>query len=109
VFTTISEDFDVPRIGDVSQPEGPRRTEQTRRREEPARGTEQAGEASSTDRVDLSSDAQLATRMADEARQAPDVREDRIAEVKARIESGELDSDEVRGVIADRLLDQFGI
>ena len=93
----------MPRIGDVSQPEGPRRTEQTRRREEPARGTEQAGEASSTDRVDLSSDAQLATRM------APDVREDRIAEVKARIESGELDSDEVRGVIADRLIDQFGI
>ena len=54
-------------------------------------------------------DAALATRMADEARQAPDVREDRIAEVKARIESGELDSDEVRGVIADRLIDQFGI
>ena len=77
----------MPRIGDVSQPEGPRRTEQTRRREEPARGTEQAGEA----------------------RQAPDVREDRIAEVKAQIESGELDSDEVRGVIADRLIDQFGI
>ncbi len=99
----------MPRIGDISQPEGPRRTEQTRRREESARGAEQTGDASATDRIDLSTDARLATRMADEARQTPDVRQDRIAEIRARIESGELDSEEVRGVIADRLLDQFGI
>ena len=65
--------------------------------------------SSSTDSVDLSADAQLATRLADETRNTPDVREDRIAEVRARIDSGELDSEEVRGVIADRLLDQFGI
>ena len=99
----------MPQIGDISQPEGPRRTDQTQRREEPTRGTQQTGDASATDRVDLSTDARLATQMADQARQTPDVREDRIAEVRARIESGELDSEEVRGVIADRLLDQFGI
>lgn len=99
----------MPRIGEISQPEGPRRTDQTQRREEPARGAQQTGDASATDRVDLSTDARLATQMADQARQTPDVREDRIAEVRGRIESGELDSEEVRGVIADRLLDQFGI
>ncbi len=99
----------MARIGDLPQSEGPRRTEQTRRREEPTRGTDQSDDTSSSDRVDLSTDARLTTRMADEARKAPDVREDRIEEVRAKIESGELDSEEVRGVIADRLLDQFGI
>ena len=51
----------------------------------------------------------METRLQEEARDISDVREDRVAEVRQRLQSGELDRDEVNRVIADRLLEQFGI
>jgi anti-sigma28 factor (negative regulator of flagellin synthesis) len=39
----------------------------------------------------------------------PEVREDRVAQAKARLEAGEYDSEGVKRQIADRLLEQFGL
>ena len=65
------------------------------------------------DSVELFSDVrqaqELQSRLAQEARNAPEVREEKVAEARARLEAGEYDSEEVRETIADRLLDQFGI
>ena len=102
----------MPRINDLAQPDDPRRVERSE-----TRRTEEAREESRTDAagdsVGLSNDSkraqELQIRLAQEARSAPDVREDRAAEARARLEAGEYDSDEVRETIANRLLDQFGI
>lgn len=102
----------MPRINDLAQPDDPRRVERAE-----TRRTEEAREESRTDApgdsVELSNASQRAQELqswlAQEARSAPDVREDRVAEARARLEAGEYDSDEVRETIANRLLDQFGI
>ncbi len=65
------------------------------------------------DRVELSGSARQAAaeqaRLQDQAREVSDVRADRVAQARARLEAGEYDSEEVRSAIADRLLEQFGI
>ena len=102
----------VPRINDLTQPDDPRRVERSgARRSEEVREetrTEAAG-----DRIEVSNDAkraqELQSRLAEEARNAPEIREDRVAEARARLEAGEYDSEAVRETIANRLLDQFGI
>ena len=100
------------RIDHVPPAPDPRRTQRTE-----SQGTESGNQSESTapveDRVEISSAAQQARteqeRLQDAARDIPDIREDRVAQARARIESGELNSEEIRRVIADRLLDQFGI
>ncbi|MDA0746019.1 MAG: flagellar biosynthesis anti-sigma factor FlgM [bacterium] len=104
----------MPRINDVSQPDEIRRVERTdARRTEEKRSEVRAESGQPSDSVELSPSARQAremeTRLQEEARDISDVREDRVAEVRQRLQSGELDRDEVNRVIADRLLEQFGI
>jgi negative regulator of flagellin synthesis FlgM len=103
------------RINDVPQPDDPRRIERAdARRAREARassGTRRSNETSDT--VEVSSEGrdvrEMAQRLTDEARNTPDVRQDRVAAAKAKLQSGEYDSEAVRRTIADRLLEQFGI
>lgn len=88
-----------------TQRTGPGDTDQTNRTESPPPADE--------DSVEISGAAQQAqaeqTRLQDAARGVPDIREDRVAQARERLANGELDSDEVRRIIANRLLDQFGV
>jgi anti-sigma28 factor (negative regulator of flagellin synthesis) len=90
----------MPRINDLPAPEGPERTQRAEERRQA-----DAARSSTTARQTQ----ELQTRLADTARDIPDVRQDRVAEARARLESGEYDSESVRRVIADRFLDQMGI
>jgi negative regulator of flagellin synthesis FlgM len=108
----------MARISDVPQPVDPRdpRKVESQKQQDTAQ-TETTGNEGTkgADSVNISSDARetdaLRDRLTEAANNAPDVREDRIADVKARIASGEFDanSDEVKRAIADSLLDQMGI
>jgi len=106
----------VARISDIPQPTDPRDPRGVRgRRERQTSETPSADRASGTDSVNISTDARetdaLRTRLTEGAANTPDVREDRVADVKARIASGEFDanSDEVKQAVAEGLLDQMGI
>ena len=105
----------MPRIHDLPQPEGPRRTErsETRRSEGSERTPKQAATTAPADRVEVSDDARqvqdLEKNLADAARELPEIREDRVAQARARIEEGHYDSEEVRRTVADRLLNLFGL
>jgi negative regulator of flagellin synthesis FlgM len=106
----------VARISDIAQPTDPRDPkrieDRLERQTSETRDTEQAPR---TDSVSISTQAQetdaLQTQLTEEAANIPDVREDRVADVKARIASGEFDadSDEVKQAVAEGLLDQMGI
>lgn len=108
----------MARISDVPQPvdpRDPRRVENDKRRETAETETRSSQSASRADSVDISPDARetdaLRTRLTDAAAETPDVREDKVADIKARIASGEFDanSDEVKRAVADGLLNQMGI
>ncbi len=104
----------MPRIHDIPQPDDPRRTERAEtRRTEQAKRQARAQDAAPSDSVELPDDVRrvqdLQNRLTEEARSAPDIREDRVSQARAKLESGELDSEDVRRTIADRLLEQFGI
>ncbi|MBT3604777.1 MAG: flagellar biosynthesis anti-sigma factor FlgM [Candidatus Latescibacteria bacterium] len=95
-------------------PKGPQRTQQENtRRVQENRNQETASAADAGDRVELSSAAQesreLESRLQNEVRNLPDVREERVAEVRERIASGDFDNENVRRVIADRILTQLGL
>lgn len=102
------------RIDGNLPPQGPQRTQQENtRRVQENRNQETASATDAGDRVELSSAAQesreLESRLQNEVRNLPDVREDRVAEVRERIASGEFDNESVRRVIADRILTQLGL
>ena len=106
----------MARISDVCQPidpKDPRRVEG--RRSQESQTSDSSSTTNQSDRVKISSDAKdtasLNARLTEEAANIPDVREDKIADVKARIESGEFDanSDEVKKAVADGILKQFSI
>lgn len=104
----------MPRIHDLPQPNDPRRTEREEtRRTEQARRQAQARDTAPSDSVELSDGVRrvqdLQNRLTEEARNTPDVWEDRVAQARAKLESDELDRENVRRTIADRLLEQFGI
>ena len=103
----------MPRINDLPAPEGPERTQRAEERERSEAAKSRTGGTTAADSIEISSGAretqELQGRLVDAARDVPDVRQDRVAEARARLESGELDSENARRVIADRLLDQMGI
>ena len=49
-----------------------------------------------------------AAQMVDRARQAPDIRQDRVASIRAQIANGTYDTSAKLGVALDRLLDEIG-
>ena len=102
------------RIEGVPAPEGPQRSRESRRTSDNARTSENAARsAGETDRVELSGAAQesrqIESRLQSAASDVPDVREDRVAQARARIASGEYDNENVRRIIADRILSQLGL
>ncbi len=65
-----------------------------------------------TDSIDVSSEAKKSAELLqtlDSVKAAPDVREDRIAEVKARLQDPNYINDTVVNSVADKLMDLFGI
>ena len=106
----------MARISDIPQPTDPRDPKRVEgRRERQTSVTRSTASASRRDSVNISTDAKetdaLRERLTEEAGNIPDVREDRVAQVKARIASGEFDadSDEVKRAVAEGLLGQMGI
>ena len=99
-------------INPLSPSEGPQRSERAQSRR-PEASDQTGSEAAPSDRLELSEEAQQAQdrqdRLGQEARNLPEVREDRVAEARARLEAGDYDSEDVRRVIAERLLQQFGL
>ena len=92
------------RIDGTPVPEGPQRTRQNEQRR--SQNTTDTSKTSGTDdSVELSDVATLQSA----AREVPDVREDRVAQARARIAAGEYDNENTRRIIAERILDQFGL
>lgn len=102
----------MPRIGEGhAQPEntgnvrrgGQRRTE--RGQAEPARTGSGAQTSSSSE--DVRQIRANQARLIEAARNAPDVRADRVAQARARVQEGFYDRPEVRSAMADRVLQSF--
>lgn len=81
-----------------SQPiNSPHRVRPTQTNEAPAQST------SGVDQLDISPEADLVSRV----REVPDIRADRVAQIRAEIESGVYETDEKLDIALDRLLDEF--
>jgi negative regulator of flagellin synthesis FlgM len=68
--------------------------------------------SSERDDVQISAEARKLAeekKIQDMLRNAPDVREDRIAEVKAKLESGAYDTEEVLNDVAEKLMKVLGL
>jgi flagellar biosynthesis anti-sigma factor FlgM len=105
----------VARISDTPQPLDPKEPTRAEGRRQKETTEARTSSASRPDTVDLSSGGKetesLKSTLSSEIRYTTDVREDKVADVKARIESGEFDpnSDETKRAVADALLNQMGI
>ena len=67
------------------------------------RSTELPAAAAEVDQLDISPEADMVSR----AREIPDVRTDRVQQIRQAIESGEYDTDEKLDLALDRLLDEL--
>ncbi len=107
----------MARISDIPQPVDPRdpRRVEGQRERQTSESRSSEGASQTADSVSISAAAQetetLRAHLTEEAANTPDVREDRVADVKARIASGEFDanSDEVKRAVAEGLLNQMDI
>jgi len=63
----------------------------------------QSGYSTGADQLDISHEADLASRI----REIPDIRQDRVAEIRAAIESGEYETSEKLDIAVGRLLDEL--
>lgn len=70
---------------------------------QPAKGPAQTGRTQEADQLDISPEADMVSR----ARELPDVRADRVAEIKAAIADGTYDTAEKLDIALDRLLDEI--
>jgi negative regulator of flagellin synthesis FlgM len=64
------------------------------------------------DSIDVSDEAKAKAelmRAAEIVRSSPDIREDRVAEVKKRLEDPNYINDKVKGLVADRVMDMLGL
>ena len=105
----------MARISDVPQPIDPRDQNRSEGRYRTEASESQGSEVSKTDSVKISPDARetdaLNAKLTHEIQNTSDVRKDKVADVKARIASGEFDpnSDETKRAVADALLNQMGV
>jgi len=66
----------------------------------------------SSDEVEISEEARQlaeASKIEDIVRQTPDIREDRVAEVKAKLERGDYNREEVFDAVAERIMKALGL
>ena len=104
----------MPRVGDVYGP--PENAGNVRR------GAQRRAERGQTDRSRTSGGETKTSTSSEDVRQicahrdsliaaakgAPDVRADRVAQARARVQEGFYDRPEVRAAVADRLVQSFG-
>ena len=95
--------MDVGKVDGVHEPflNQPRQEEQNRRR---------TGEASQGDKVSISPEAQKAAevaRLVSLVKQIPDVREGKVAQAQARLQTQTPDDENVAQTVAQRLLDDL--
>ncbi|MDA3957155.1 flagellar biosynthesis anti-sigma factor FlgM [Oceanispirochaeta sp.] len=92
----------IDRIGPVDPLSRPNKTEKAVRSEIKEK----------SDSIDVSIEAKKSAELLqamESVKAAPDVREDRIAEVKARLQDPNYINDTVVNSVADKLMDLFGI
>ena len=63
----------------------------------------EAGRVNQTDQLDISPEADMVSRVRD----MPDVRGDRVAEIRQAIQNGTYETEEKMGMALDRLLDDL--
>lgn len=102
----------MPRIGDThGQPENVgnlRRGEQRRaERGQTDRSRTGGGTQASASAEDVQQIRAHQARLTEAAKNAPDVRADRVAQARARVQEGFYDRPEVRSAVAGRLLQSF--
>ena len=64
-----------------------------------------ARQSSQVDQLDISPQADFVSRVRD----IPDIRADRVAEIRAQIAAGEYETEEKLSIALDRLLDEFNV
>ena len=67
-------------------------------------GPQSSGSQQVVDQLDISSEADLASRV----RELPSIRSDRVAEIREQIASGAYETEEKLDVALERLLDEIG-
>ena len=65
---------------------------------------EQSGSVGEVDQLDISQEADLISR----ASEVPEIRADRVAELRAEIQAGAYETDDKMDMAVDRLLDEIG-
>ena len=73
-------------------------------RTQPTEAAAQNQNVSGADQVDISHEAELLSRIHD----VPDMRHERIAEIRAQIEAGVYETGDKMDIAVDRLLDEIG-
>lgn len=94
--------MDVGKVDGVNEPSLNQPRQEDRRR--------RAEEVQKTDKVNISPEARKAAevaRLVALAKEIPEVRDDKVAEAKARLESEKPDDEEVNRTIAQRLLEDL--
>jgi negative regulator of flagellin synthesis FlgM len=74
--------------------------------------TSRASHVPGKDSIDVSDEAKAKAELlqiAEIVRANSDIREDRVAEVKKRLEDPNYVTEAVKGLVADRIMDMFGI
>ena len=71
---------------------------------QPAETNNQVGDLNQVDQVDISPEADLVSRI----NELPDIRTDRVAEIRAQIEAGTYETDDKMETALGRLLDELG-
>lgn len=78
---------------------------------ESAKSAEQTTATSQADQLDISREADLASKVAElsgQIQEIPDVRADQIAKIREAIEEGSYESEDKLDIALDRLLDEIG-
>lgn len=70
----------------------------------PAANTQAAASSGISDQLDISSAGQLIDQMS----QIPDIRQDRVSQLRSAIASGQYETDDKLSTALDRLLDEIG-
>ena len=70
----------------------------------PSQASSPSDTQSTVDQLDISREADVASRIHD----VPDIRADKVAEIRAQIESGDYETDDKLDMAVSRLLDEIG-
>ena len=73
-------------------------------RAQPTQPTARPDQTTGVDQLDISHEADMASRISE----IPDIRADRVAEIRAQIEAGVYETDEKLNVAVERLFDEIG-